>query len=134
MGKYVVRKGLSSMDYEAVKMLLKQTYWANQRTDECIQKSMENSICYGVFEQDSNKQIGFARALTDYATSCYLCDVIIDENLRGSGLGRLLMEYIKNDPDLKGQRIHLVTKDDTTAFYKNFGFSIGGVAYMSGKF
>ena len=66
---------------------------------------MENSICFGVFLNEDVKQVGFARVITDYATTYYICDVIIDSEYRGNGLGKRLLEAIESDVDfcdLKG--------------------------------
>lgn len=53
------------------------TYWANNRTIEQIEESLANSFCYGMF-LDDDRLVGFARVISDLATTYYLCDVIID--------------------------------------------------------
>ena len=105
---------------DKVKDLLKQTYWAAERPEETIIKSIQNSICYGIFENNGT-QVGFAGIITDYATTYYLCDVIIDKKHRGNGLGKALIEFITNDVDLKNLRGLLLTKD-AHGLYKQYGF------------
>ena len=63
---------------EEVLRLLKMTYWANNRTIEQIEESMASSFCYGLFPADEDRLIGFARVISDLATTYYLCYVIID--------------------------------------------------------
>ena len=47
-------------------------------------------MCFGVYEGD--RQIGFARLVTDRATFAWLCDVFIAESHRGRGLGKWLVQ------------------------------------------
>ncbi|SCP97922.1 GCN5-related N-acetyltransferase [Anaerobium acetethylicum] len=67
--KFHVKQDNDEMDIEKVKELLAQTYWANKRDEEKVIKSMENSLCYGAFTNEENRQIGFARVITDFATN-----------------------------------------------------------------
>ena len=70
---------------------------------------------------DKNKLIGFARAITDYTTNYYLCDVIVDEEYRGEGIGKKIVETLINDEELIHLRALLITKD-AKKFYEKFGF------------
>lgn len=96
---------------------LSRSYWASQRTKETINKSIDNSVCYGIY--DGNTQIGFARIVTDWATIYYLCDLFIDENYRGHGLGKKLIEAIITDfPGVMG----LLGTKDAHGLYEQYGF------------
>jgi len=87
---------------------------------EILEKSVHNSLVFGVYRQE--KQIGFARVITDYSTFAYLADVFVLEQFRKIGLGKWLIETIINHPDLQGlQRFLLVTKD-AHELYQKFGF------------
>ncbi len=98
----------------------KRSYWANGRSIATIKKSIENSLCFGVYIND--EQIGFARVVTDYAVFAWLMDVFILEEYRKQGLGKLLMKTIMEYEDLKGvHRWGLGTKD-AHELYKKFGF------------
>ncbi len=66
------------------------SYWAKGRTRETVEKSIANSLCFGVYAGE--RQVGFARVVTDYATFAWLCDVFVDEAYRGQGLGKRLIE------------------------------------------
>lgn len=74
---------------EDIHSLLKDTYWAAGISKETIKKSIEGSINFGVYL--NNKQVGFARIITDQATFAWICDVIIDQSHRGKGLSKQLM-------------------------------------------
>ena len=77
--------------------LLHTTYWAANRDPEVIKRSIENSTVFGVYEKETNTFIGMARVVTDFATTFYLADVIIDEKYRGKGIGKKLISTIVSD-------------------------------------
>lgn len=107
---------------EDIHSLLKDTYWAAGISKETIKKSIEGSINFGVYL--NNKQVGFARIITDQATFAWICDVIIDQSHRGKGLSKQLMAmmmwYLE---EKKLRRICLATKD-AHKLYEQFGFQI----------
>jgi ribosomal protein S18 acetylase RimI-like enzyme len=105
---------------EDVFELLRKSYWATARSKEVIIKSIENSFCFGVYDKD--KQIGFARMITDYATYAYLCDVIIDEEYRGQGIGKALVGYIMERPELEDVRSMWLSTSDAHKLYEKYGF------------
>ena len=118
---YRIIDGADGMDSAEVAALLKTTYWANKRSLETIEKSMRNSSCYGVYLDEGKKLVGFARVISDYATTYYLCDVVIDGAYRGRGLGKALLSYIVSLPEYAGLRGLLLTKD-AHKLYEKFGF------------
>ncbi|MBR2028156.1 MAG: GNAT family N-acetyltransferase [Oscillospiraceae bacterium] len=124
---YTVKSGFENMDVQWYTKALQATYWADDRSDETIEKSMRNSCCYGVF--DGDRQIAGCRIITDYATTFYLCDVIVEEHLRKSGVGSLMMEAIVNDPQFADLRGILGTKD-AHGFYEKFGFEKNDKLFM----
>ena len=109
------------VDVDKVCEFLKRSYWANERKRETIIKSIENSICFSLF--DGNEQIGIARVITDGATFAYLCDVFIDERYRGKQLGSWLLQCIVEHPDIAGVRRFCLVTRDAHEFYKPFGFT-----------
>jgi len=129
MQAFRILKGIDKMNIDEVKQLIAQTYWAKDRTIDVIRKSMENSICFGVFLDNDVKQVGFARVITDYATTYYICDVIIDSQYRGYGFGKKLMESIVSDQDFCDLKGILVTKD-AHGLYEKFGFAKDGSIFM----
>jgi ribosomal protein S18 acetylase RimI-like enzyme len=108
------------MDLEFIYEGLKNTYWAGIITKENCIGRIRNSLSFGVFIH--GKQIGFARVITDYFSFAYLADVFVDENHRGRGYSKLLMEYILNYPELTGIKWLLATKD-AHELYKKYGFT-----------
>ena len=99
-------EGSEKMNIDEVIRLLKMTYWADKRSREQIERSMRNSSCYGVYPDNEDKLIGFARVISDYATTYYLCDVIIDTAYQHMGLGTSLVSHIESLPITLGELIY----------------------------
>ena len=121
--KYRIVDDLSQMNLNDIIKLLQSTYWADKRSDEQIEKSARNSSCYGIFIEGENKLAGFARVISDYATTYYLCDVVVDEEYRNKGLGTALVSYIESLPVYAGLRGILVTRD-AHSLYRKFGYEV----------
>lgn len=117
--EYYISTDKSKLNIETIKSLLKQSYWANERAEETILKSIDNSICYGVYKYDD--MVGFGRVVTDYSTVYWICDIIIDEQHRGNGLGKKLMENIMSTSELEGLLGILATKD-AHGLYEQYSF------------
>ena len=81
---------------------LSRSYWAEGIPRDVVAKSVESSLCFGLF--DGSRQIGLARVITDRATFAYLCDVYVLEEYRGRGLGKWLMDAVQSHPDLQNLR------------------------------
>lgn len=105
---------------EDVKRLLDQSYWAQQRSLETIAKSMQNSLCFGVFTPE-NQLVGFARIITDYAVTYFVSDVVIDEAHRNKSIGTHLIKYIAESEETKGLNGVLLTSY-AHDFYEKLGF------------
>lgn len=130
MNNIIISKDKSMLQIDQIMNLLKQSYWAQNRSKEVVEKSIENSLCFGVYVD--NLQIGFARAVTDYATVYWLCDVIIDETYRKNGLGKKLMQAITEDDELKSLLGILGTKD-AHGLYRKYRFENDAEAFMRRK-
>jgi len=100
--------------------LAKESYWAKDVPFEVMKKSIDNALCFGVYHR--NRQIGFARVITDFATTAYVGDVFIIKPYRGKGLGKRLMEAIVNHLELQGLRLWFLGTKDAHGLYEKYGF------------
>jgi len=116
---YVISDDKSRLDLETIRGFLAASYWASERPAETIARSIEFSVCYGIYDSDG-RQVGFARVVTDWATVYYVADVYIDERHRGQGLGKRLVETIVNKHE--GMMGVLGTLD-AHGLYERFGFA-----------
>jgi len=109
-------------DVDAIHAFLSRSYWAEGIPRETVERSIEGSLCFGLFDPDG-AQVGFARLITDRATFAYLCDVYVLEAHRGRGLGRWLIDHVAAHPDLAGLRRILLVTRDAHALYAPVGFT-----------
>ena len=99
----------------------KDSYWANGITFDVVERSINNSLCFGVYIRA--KQIGFARVVTDKAVFAYLADVFILPEFRKQGLSKWLVQTIINHTDLQGLRRWSLATVDAHGLYAQFGFT-----------
>ncbi len=119
--EFVISDCRDKLDLELIYYFLNNcSYWAKARPKKTIQKSIDNSLCFGLFK--NNKQIGFGRVVTDYATFAYLADVFIIEEYRGQGLGKWLVECIIRHPDLQNLQRWMLATADAHELYSRYGF------------
>ena len=109
-------------DIARLQQLLNATYWAQHRTLEQVSASLAASIA--VFARnDAGELIGSARAVTDSVTFAWICDVVVDPQWQGQGIGKTLVSRLLNDAAVQVTRKILVTKD-AQQFYVDLGFKI----------
>jgi GNAT superfamily N-acetyltransferase len=95
-----------------------ESYWSKGIPRERVIASIENSLCFGIYKGD--KQVGFARLITDKATFAYLCDVFVLDSYRKLGLSKWLVQTILSQPDLQGLRRWLLATADAHRLYNPF--------------
>ena len=117
---YVISTEASRLDLRTVHNFLKTSYWAAGVPFEVVERSVENSMNFGMYSGE--EQIGFARVVTDSATFAYLADVFVLEPHRGRGVGKWLMKTIFSHPDLQGLRRFMLATRDAHELYRRHGF------------
>ena len=110
----------SRLDLDTIHGFLTESYWARGIPRETVARSMENSLCFGAF--DGDRQVGFARVISDRATFAYVCDVFALESDRKRGVGKSLMAAIMAHPELQGLRRWTLATRDAHGLYRQFGF------------
>ncbi|PYF76695.1 GNAT family N-acetyltransferase [Pedobacter nutrimenti] len=109
------------IDPKAVhRYLATQSYWAKDIPFETVKKSIDNSLCFGIYKDAI--QIGFARWITDKSTFGYLADVYVEEPFRGKGLSKKLMSLMLFHKDLQGLRRYMLATRDAHGLYAQYGF------------
>jgi GNAT superfamily N-acetyltransferase len=120
-GLYNITTDISKLDVNVIhRFLSEESYWAKGISKNVVEKSIANSLCFGLFYKDA--QIGFARLITDKATFAYVADVFILHEHRGKGLSKWLMRTIQSHPELKNLRRWLLTTKDAHTLYEQLGW------------
>lgn len=119
---YHVSTDKSKLNYDLIYTFLnKESYWAKGRSLETVKKSIDHSLCFGVYDNKGH-QFGFARVVSDFAVFAWVMDVFIVSEARGKGLGKLLMEEIISYPQLRSLRRWGLATNDAHKLYAKFGF------------
>lgn len=118
--EFVISTDRARLDVELVHGYLETSYWAAGMPRDVLERGIENSLTFGIYHRD--RQVGFARAITDLATYAYLSDVFVLEAYRGQGLSKWLMECILAHPDLQGLRRFALFTRDAQRLYERYGF------------
>ena len=119
---YSISSDKSKLDVEAIHdYLCHRSYWAKGRSLENVKKSIDNSICFGLYDS-KERMSGFARVVTDNVVFAYLMDLFIFEEHQGKGLGTNLVKHIIEQPDLQ-VRLWFLGTASAHGLYEKFGFS-----------
>ena len=124
-GEFIISTDRNRLPIDRIhKFLTEESYWAKERTLQQTVAAIENSLTFGVYENEKGENlIGFARVVSDYATFAYIGDVFIIKEFRGRGLSKWLMEIIVDHPDLQNLRRWILATRDAHALYEKFGFA-----------
>ena len=114
----ILSDDIERMEPVHVKRLLAGTYWAAERSLDEIKRSMDASHCFAAFADD--RMVAFARVVTDGVSVYWLCDVVVDPDFRGQGIGKAMLDFVLEDHSWKGLGI-LIT-EDAHALYQRYGY------------
>jgi len=125
MSRLFVSTDQSLIDFAWLHRTLEAEYWGWEYTKEKVQENAAAALCFGIYERfeasETIEQLGFARVITDKVSFSFICDVVVDPDMRGQGVGTKLMECIVAHPDVKKTITILGTKQ-AWLFYEKFGF------------
>ncbi|MBS1829297.1 MAG: GNAT family N-acetyltransferase [Acidobacteria bacterium] len=107
---------------DTIHSFLSTTYWAEGIPKSTLAKCLRNSVPFGVY--DGQRQVGIARVITDLTSFGYLADVFVDEDYRGRGVAKWLMECVMAHPSLQGFRRWTLVTRDAQSLYQKYGFQI----------
>ena len=120
MSQYEITCDKRRLDIEGIHSFLAQSYWSPGIPRAVVERAIANSLCFAIFCED--RQVGFARVITDKATFAFLADVYVLPEHRGKGLSKRLVEQVIQHPDLQGLRRMLLGTLDAHGLYERFGF------------
>ena len=90
MKNYQVSSDKARLDISLIyDYLSNSSYWAKGCSRSTVEKSIENSLCFGVYD-GNGVQVGFSRVVTDFSTFAWIMDLFILPDYRGLGLSKML--------------------------------------------
>ena len=103
------------------RFLSEQSTWAIGIGRQLVERSIENSLCFGGYVD--GRQVAFGRVITDFATFANLVDVFVIPEYRGRGYSKQLVQCIVDHPSLQRLRRFTLATSDAHGLYARFGFT-----------
>jgi GNAT superfamily N-acetyltransferase len=120
-GEFLITTDPARVDLDVVHGFLSTAYWCQGIPRERVARSVAASLNFSLYHQD--RQVGFARVVTDRATFAWVADVFVLESWRGRGLSKWLMRTVVGHPELQGLRRWVLATRDAHALYTQVGFT-----------
>ena len=111
----------SRVDLAQLLELYRATWWAHDRSQEQVKRALENSRPV-ITAWEGATLVGFARVISDLTFRATIWDVIVRPSHQGRGVGKALMDFVLNHPDLKSISMFLLLTKDKHSFYEGLGF------------
>jgi GNAT superfamily N-acetyltransferase len=118
---FTVSDDPARLDRDVVERFLVESYWAKNIPRATLDRSLRNSLCFSLLQGE--RQIGFARVVSDRATFAYLADVFVLPEFRGLGLAKWLLTCALGHPELQGLRRWMLGTRDAHGLYLKLGFT-----------
>lgn len=119
---FVISTDMSRLDVPWILDFLKnESYWANTVDRVVIEKSIRNSIAFGLYAS-TGKQAGCALVISDRARYAYLSDIFIGTSYRGQGLGVWLLQTLMTYPEFENVNRWALRTRDAHTLYEKVGF------------
>ncbi|MCZ4060807.1 GNAT family N-acetyltransferase [Pantoea sp. LMR881] len=120
--EFIISTERQRLDLDWIHSQLQRSYWAKDQPREKTLRAIAGSLPFGLYHQEV--QIGFARLITDYTRFGWLCDVIIDVNWRGHGLGSWLATCVREHKELQTVRRWMLSTNDAHQVYQRLGWRV----------
>lgn len=119
---YTITTDPARIDAVAIHAMLRETYWSSRIRREVVEEALRNSLVALAIDDQAGAIVGLARAVTDYATFAWLCDVFVAEPHRGRGLSKRLLHALESHPRLRTLRRWCLATRDAHGLYAQFGY------------
>ncbi len=120
LNDYSLSDKQEDMQLNVIYNFLTHSYWAKNIGIDIVKKSIEFSLCVGVFK--NSKQVGFARLISDQATYAYLADVFVLPDHRKQGLAKEMISHFQNNEELTSIRRWMLVTADSQPLYESIGW------------
>lgn len=117
---YEISSDANRLDLGVIHDFLRSSYWARNIPRSVVERSLKHSLCFGAF--CGERQVGFGRVISDFATFAYIADIFVLPEYRGRGISKLLVRAMLDHPELQGLRRILLATRDAHGLYAKFGF------------
>lgn len=127
---YFVSFDTDLIQHDRVYDYLRQSYWSPNIRRDLYDQAVLSSFCVGAYEEGTNKQIAFARLVTDYARFAYLCDVFVFDEYQGKGVAQRMLDELFNHQKVQTVGHWILATKDAHTLYEKLGFEPADERYM----
>ena len=118
---YELDDALQRFDFARCHAWLTGAYWSAGITRADVEHGFRNSsLVVGAYRE--GEQLGCLRVISDRTRFAYLSDVFVDPSARGLGLGRAMVRFALEHPELALVYRWLLATDDAHGVYRALGF------------
>ncbi|QIK78295.1 GNAT family N-acetyltransferase [Sphingomonas piscis] len=110
----------ADLDIGVIHGFLTRAYWLEGIPRETVERAVQGSLCVAALEDE--RQVGFARVITDRATFAYLADVFVLPEHRGQGIASAMLRALQDHPELQGLRRWALFTRDMQPVYARLGW------------
>lgn len=123
--EYLIKNEMTAEQLDQLHALTQKMWWSTDRTREDMLTMLKHCLPFAVIDNNTQQLVGFARVLTDEIRYAYIYDVMTEENLRGKGIGKMVMQAILSHPILlRVKYFELTCAPEMVKYYQQFGFSV----------
>jgi GNAT superfamily N-acetyltransferase len=120
--EYTIRSGFEQMHFDEVTPMLANAYWTpGIGKPEIIRGAQHSALVTGAFDAN-NRQIGYARVVSDKTRFAYILDVVVHEQFRKQGIGQAMINFLLDCEELKDVYQWLLITSDAHGVYRKAGF------------
>ncbi|HWO12263.1 MAG TPA: GNAT family N-acetyltransferase [Polyangiaceae bacterium] len=113
--------GLDRFDFGRCHTWLTAAYWSVGISRAEVERGFRNStLVVGTYQ--GGEQTGCLRVISDRTRFAYFMDVFVDPAARGRGLGRAMVRFALEHPDLAPVYRWLLATHDAHGVYRALGF------------
>ncbi|WP_064093319.1 GNAT family N-acetyltransferase [Rossellomorea aquimaris] len=107
--------------FSKIQQLNKEEGWTNLVENNLnTLNAWRNSNVALVVVREDGEIIGYIRGFTDAHISLFICEMLVDKNYRGYGIGKQLITYVHNL--YPKTRIEMLANRSSRTFYERQGF------------
>ena len=103
------------LDIDWIVTQLRGSYWGAQLRPEQIAAAVSRSLCFGAYVD--NKQVGLVRVVGDGNIFSSVTDVIVQEDMRGKGIGTALIKAVVAHPEVGSTYCILRARENSWLWY-----------------
>ena len=115
-----IREGLDDLTPARIATLYRRAPLLRPTSDRAAIERMFESSSLVLSAWQDDRLVGLARVLTDGVLFSFLCDLAVEPDVQGSGIGKKLIDEVL--ARCKGTELTLRDSDMSSGFYQRLGF------------